>query len=280
MGKMRPDVIPMMDGFGHVLYPGGRKHSATVSVIMNCLNGARYLVQALTSVFAQVYQDFEVIFWDDGSTDSSVAIARSFGQKVRTYHGPGGLPLGQSRNLAFGQAEGDYLAILDVDDLWHKHKLGQQVSFLEAHPSVGLLGSDCHLMDAEGHSTRTLFQRIAPPDGQPYRALLTRSNYLASPTLMFRRDVVEKVGGCRATYRYAELYDLCVQVAQVSGVAMLETPLASYRIHPGNRGGTGHVGMTKEVLDVMRRHRDGAPLAQYVREGLLWLRLWWQYAYS
>src|SRR5438445_5087534 len=131
-----------------------------VSVIMNCLNGAPYLTEALQSVFAQTFTDWEVIFWDDASTDCSAAIARSFGEKVRYFKGPGGQPLGASRNLAFGQAEGRYLAILDTDDTWEASKLMRQVAFLEKHPEIDLLASDCWHIDASGARNGTHFGKF------------------------------------------------------------------------------------------------------------------------
>ena len=248
----------------------------TVSVIMNCLNGSRYLMEALNSVYAQTYPDWEIIFWDDASTDSSAALARSYGAKLRYFKGPGGLPLGESRNLAFSQAQGQYLAILDCDDSWEPDKLLRQVVCMEKHPFVGLLASDCWIMDAEGVRDGTFFGRVPFPDGDPYRALLTGRNFLASPTLLMRTPLARLSGGCPPTYHYAELFDLCVRVADAWPIAALDASLASYRIHDGNRGGTGCVGMTREVLDVMRRHRLGAPWAQSVREGLLWARYGWQ----
>ena len=204
----------------------------TVSVIMNCLNGAPYLTEALTSVFAQTFTDWEVIFWDDHSTDCSAAIARSFGEKVRYFRGPGGTPLGQARNLAFGQAEGRYLAILDCDDIWEASKVMRQVEFLEKYDDIGLLATDCWHIDAAGARHGTHFGRFPFPDGDPYRALLTGRNFLASPTLMVRREFIRPF---ISWFRYAELYAWCVAIAQLTQIAALPQPLASYRFHKGNR---------------------------------------------
>ena len=251
-----------------------------VSVLMNCLNGARYLGEALDSVCRQTVSDWEVLFWDDASRDGSAAIARSYGSRLRYFRGPGGQPLGTSRQLALGQAEGPYLAILDVDDRWGPQKLSQQLSYLDRFPAVGLLASDCWLIDAEGHGRRRFFERTPFPDTPDrYRRLLTGSNFLPAPTLVFRTDLVRRVGGFRP-YQYAELYDLCLRVAQVSEVEALPAPLASYRLHAGNRGGAGCVGMTREVLAIMRSHRAGATLGQYVREGALRARLGMQHLYA
>ncbi|MCD7983653.1 MAG: glycosyltransferase, partial [Desulfovibrio sp.] len=110
-----------------------------VSVIMNCLNSARDLRAALDSLMAQSFEDFEVIFWDNGSTDDSPAIARSYGPRLRYFRGEKTVPLGAARNLALAQARGRYLAFLDCDDLWRPQKLEKQVALFEANERVGLV---------------------------------------------------------------------------------------------------------------------------------------------
>jgi glycosyltransferase involved in cell wall biosynthesis len=244
----------------------------TVSIIMNCKNGAAYLTETLNSVFAQTYTDWEVIFWDDASTDCSAAIARSFGEHVRYFKGPGEQPLGQSRNLAFGQAEGRFLAILDTDDTWAPSKLMRQVEFLEKHDEIGLLATDCWHIDGSGATIGRHFATFPFPDGDPYRQLLAGRNFLASPTLMMRKDLA----WCRTDFHFAELYELGVRIARWGRMAALPEPLASYRFHRHNRGGSGCVGMTKEVLVVMKQHRHGASMGQWVREAVLRARLGWQ----
>ena len=111
-----------------------------VSVIMNCLNSARDLRAALGSLMAQTFGDFEVIFWDNGSTDDSPAIAQSYGPKLRYFRGKTTVPLGAARNLALMRARGRYLAFLDCDDLWRPRKLETQVALFEADPRVALAG--------------------------------------------------------------------------------------------------------------------------------------------
>ena len=92
-------------------------NAPAVSVIMNCLNSSRDLREAMNSLMAQTFTDFEVIFWDNCSTDESPAIAQSYGEKVRYFRGESIVPLGEGRNLALAQARGRYLAFLDCDDL-------------------------------------------------------------------------------------------------------------------------------------------------------------------
>ena len=104
----------------------------TFSVIMNCLNGERFLKEAMDSIFAQTFTDWEVIFFDSGSTDRSVEIAAEYGQKVKIYTLEKPVPLGQARQEAVDKAKGRFLAFLDVDDVWLPHKLQVQYEVMKS----------------------------------------------------------------------------------------------------------------------------------------------------
>ena len=93
-----------------------------VSVIMNCYNGDRFLRQAIDSVYCQTYDNWEIIFWDNASTDSSAKIARSYDDKIRYFLATKNTPLGEARNLALNKASGKYVAFLDCDDLYFPNK--------------------------------------------------------------------------------------------------------------------------------------------------------------
>jgi len=116
-----------------------------VSVVTIFLNGERFLDEAIQSVFVQRYPRWELLLVDDGSSDGSSAIGRGYAQReparVRYFEHPGHRNLGMSasRNLGLHHARGEYLALLDADDVWLPEKLERQVAILEAHPEVALL---------------------------------------------------------------------------------------------------------------------------------------------
>ena len=113
-----------------------------VSVIMNCLNGKRYLRKAIDSVFAQTFDDWEIIFWDNASTDESGEIAKSYRGRLRYFRSERTYSLGKARNLAFAQARGDLIAILDVDDVWLPNKLEKQVDLFNRNPQLCMVFSN------------------------------------------------------------------------------------------------------------------------------------------
>lgn len=103
---------------------------AKVSVIMNCYNGAAFVSSAIESVFAQTVSDWEIIFWDNASTDSTAEIARSFDGRLRYFCSDRNVPLGHARRLAMAEAKGEWIGFLDSDDIWYPDKLEKQLSAL------------------------------------------------------------------------------------------------------------------------------------------------------
>ena len=90
--------------------------SPLVSVIMNCFNGEKYLRQAIDSIYTQSYKNWEIIFWDNASTDSSSLIAKGYDDRLKYFHTQKTTPLGLARNLALVKANGKYVSFLDCDD--------------------------------------------------------------------------------------------------------------------------------------------------------------------
>src|SRR3990172_11917066 len=103
-----------------------------VSILMNCYNGEKYLREAIESVLAQTYQNWELIFWDNQSTDCSAVICKNYGDsRIRYFCASEHTELGIARILAFHKIRGEYVAVLDADDISHPDRLMRQVGFLE-----------------------------------------------------------------------------------------------------------------------------------------------------
>ena len=114
-----------------------KKSNPLVSIIMNCHNGEKYLETSLPSIFEQNYKNWEVIFWDNSSTDNSKAILKKFSDKrIKYFYSKKFNSLYKSRNLAITKAKGKYLCFLDVDDQWKYDKLFKQVSSMEKTNSM------------------------------------------------------------------------------------------------------------------------------------------------
>jgi glycosyltransferase involved in cell wall biosynthesis len=157
-----------------------------VSCIVPVFNGERYLGEALHSVLAQTYKSVEIIVVDDGSTDRTPQILENFGKQIRSLRQDNGGPAA-ARNSGVGIAQGDLIAFLDADDLWHPEKLRRQMQCLEARPEADLcitylqnFWSPEFKAEAEHFSNHRLSK---PTPG-----------YFMLPTVLIRRDVFDSIG--------------------------------------------------------------------------------------
>jgi glycosyltransferase involved in cell wall biosynthesis len=195
-----------------------------VSVIVPVYNRERFLAAALDSVFAQDYRPLEVIVVDDGSTDGTAAVARSYPEVRYLYQSNQGVAA--ARNAGVAASRGELLAFLDSDDLWASNKLSSQVGFLLAHPQVGLVL--CH-MDT------FLEPGIERPAWiKPH--LLEGANPANLPSaLVVRRSVFERVGNFDAAYVVSEDVDWFARAKDLRiPLHFLPEALLHRRVHAGN----------------------------------------------
>ena len=114
-----------------------------ISIIMNCYNGEKYLQEALDSVINQTYKNWELIFWDNQSTDKSVNIIHSYNDnRIKYFYSKKHTLLYEARNLAIEKSQGGYLAFLDVDDYWDLTKLEKQMLVFSKNPEVAIVYSN------------------------------------------------------------------------------------------------------------------------------------------
>ena len=207
----------------------------TVSVIMNCLNCEKYLREAIDSVFAQTYEDWEIIFWEDNaSKDNSQNIAKSYGSKLRYFRSDVSLPLYGSRNLAVQKARGKYIAILDCDDLWLPAKLEEQIPLLERDDAIGLVYSDVFEFNEKGKEKR-LFEYARPYKGNIFSELLQR-NFINTQTVVIRREAFGSISTpFDASLIMAGDYDAYLRISYKWKIDYVNKPLARYRVHRNSK---------------------------------------------
>lgn len=225
-----------------------------VSVIIPFFNAEKYLNETIDSVLAQTYDAWELLLVDDGSTDGSSAIARSYAErapaKVRYIEHDGHKNRGvcASRNVGIREARGEYIALLDADDLWFPHKLARQVDIMETQPEAGMVFGPSEywyswLDQAEVNEQDYVQDHAVAPNTlfQP-PALTTLSYPLGSaPTpcpsnLMFRRELALRIGGFEEAFtgKY-QLYEDQAFLAKVylnAPVFVSDECWDRYRQHP------------------------------------------------
>jgi len=209
-----------------------------VSVNICMYNGAQYIEETLRSVFAQTFQDFEIIIVDDGSTDGSPElIERAFPDPRVTIVRQRHLTLRLARSMALAHSKGDYIAFLDSDDLWMPSKLEQLVAAAKSAPDAGLIFSDCDLIDAPGRMTgrrfSTQFDYLAMDlrGNHGHLELLRRGNFIASPAPIARTSVLRALGGFNESFRHVNDYEMWLRIARRHRLMFVNEVLAQYRVH-------------------------------------------------
>lgn len=232
---------------------------------MNCYNGARYLHAALESVRAQTFTDWEIVFWDNRSTDESAAIFGSFDDpRFRYFRAPEHTRLGMAKGLAIEQARGEWLAFLDCDDLWLPRKLEQQVAIIsEAGPELGLVyGRMGMLVEEEAKHTPMGRSAVAAncrvsnkalPDGNIFADLL-KENVIQQPAAMVRRSAYWSVGGIDRDLKHAWDYDLFVKVSRAFRARAVQEIVCTYRIHGSNLSHVQTAVNYKETMAIVSRY--------------------------
>ncbi len=220
----------------------------TVSVIIPAYNQGRFLGDAIESVLAQTYPDFEILAVDDGSTDDTAVVAQSYTDpRVRyIYKENGGLS--SARNAGLRQAAGEYISYLDSDDCFLPAKLTRLVGELEANPQIGLVAGQALLIDEHGRQLGKLFDRPLPEN--PAGLLL--GNPLHVGSVLLRREWQERAGFFDETLRSYEDWDMWLRLA-LAGCRMsyAPEPVSLYRFHSAQmtRDGRQMTAATFAVLD-------------------------------
>lgn len=232
-----------------------------VSVLMNCYNGEKYLRPALDSVLAQKYQNWELIFWDNQSTDESAVICKSYGDsRIRYFFAEEHTELGAARILAFQKIRGDFVAILDADDVSHPDRLTRQVAFLKQNPEVALVASWVQYIDEHGIA----FTQLKPSANQDeLKDCLGWSNPIAHSSTMYRHRLAREVGGYAPALIYASDFGLVLALAQHFRIAIIDEFLCQVRVLPSSmsRSKQYQAVAAREVLTLLQRAADSLPLS-------------------
>ena len=249
-----------------------------VSVLIPAYNAALYIAEAISSVVAQTFKDFEIIVVDDGSTDTTQDVVGNF-PEVR-YFKQENAGAAAARNHAARLSRGRYLAFLDADDLWHPLKLSHQLSAFSVQP-------ECVISHTASTRDRSVFEKavqIDAPECKPVirlRSLVETflSPYLSTPTVMVRRAAFEKLGGYNENLRVAEDVDFHLRMLSLSpNVLALENKLAFVRSVPGSLSSdhaAGYYALIKVYQDFLSAHPElGAEIGRAnIREAFYDLRI-------
>lgn len=249
--------LPEREPSNSVQPQAGAANAPRVSIILNVRNGEAYVREALDSVLAQTFGDWELVFWDNASTDATGEIAAAFGDpRMRYFRLPEAVPLGRARTLAIGQARGEWLAFLDHDDVWMPEKLALQVALDD--PSVAIIYGRS-VAFAPGGRERDFDRRreYGPlPQGLVFDRLFAESCFIAMSSAMLRRSAVEEIGPVPDWVELISDYYLHLELARRYRVRAVQRVVCRYRLHPASLSHTHGPRVHYEALRLIDRWAD------------------------
>jgi glycosyltransferase involved in cell wall biosynthesis len=208
------------------------KKKPLISIIINCYNGERYLKNSIQSVLNQSYNNWELIFWDNKSTDSSKKIALSYKDKrVKYFFSKKFTGLYQARNLAIRKAKGEFICFLDTDDWWVKNKLLEQVKLIKKKNDISFIYSNFYIYNQK-KKIKLLRSIKKLPSGKITQHLL--NNYqIGILTVMIKKKYFNKK---KFNKKYSIIgdFDYFINLSIKNKMYYHDKPLAYYRIHQKN----------------------------------------------
>jgi len=221
-----------------------------VSVLMAVHDGEKYLRQAVDSILAQTFSDFEFIIVDDGSSDNTIPMLEKYAaedRRIVLVRNKINLGLARSLNFGLDLAKGEYIARMDADDVSLPERFAVQVLFLDTHPKVGALATAANLIDAQG--------MVGPLVQFPEQHVRLQwimcffENPIIHPSVMLRRKVIGDKGGYDESFITSQDFDLWSRMAQSTELANIQDVYLHLRKHEEN---ISHTRYHQQQADALR----------------------------
>lgn len=265
-----------------------------ISVIVPSYNCARYIAAALDSALNQDYPNKEILVVDDGSTDNSLEVLQTFGNRIRVIQ-QSNAGAAVARNTGMQAAQGAFIAFLDADDLWLPGKLTAQADYLAVHPEVGMVYSAWQEWHARADGdfdplpnprvTNAPHSDILPEEsGWMYNRLLLDCA-IHTTTAMIRHTVVQDIGLFDVSLRRGQDYDYWLRVSRITPIHKLTAVLSLYRIHRESITLKPHVAnygyiVIKNALDRWGRTGPDGVVTPKRDVNRVLARMWFGYGYT
>lgn len=207
-----------------------------VTVLLTCYNHVAFVEEAYQSVLRQTIDDWEIIAIDDGSTDGTREWLSRHATRATVIENESNLGTYGSLNRALQYANGEFVAVLNDDDVWAPEKLERQLLLADAHPEVGLVHTDGWFIDKEGEriaGSPLGFEFPRTKTGNVLLALMYQNKIIASAALV-RRQCFEQLGAFNVEYFGSGDWEMWLRIAEAFEVGYVDEPLTFYRVHGGN----------------------------------------------
>ena len=225
-----------------------------VSVVIPAHNSADTVVRAIESVFRQDYPAKEILVVDDGSTDATINVLSRYGGRIQVIHSDLCQGASRARNIGVAAATGEFVAFLDADDEWLPGKLSAQVDVLGQEARMPFAATAATLIGEDGRSMGLLNNGRPPATGDDAWKTLLEYNYIATPTVLARRDAVLAASGFDPELPAGEDQDLWIRLALMGPVGYVEKPFVLVHDRPDSLSKRHRVNEIGLVLPMIRRH--------------------------
>jgi glycosyltransferase involved in cell wall biosynthesis len=237
---------------------------------MTTKNGGAFLGASVASVLAQSFTDFELVIVSDGSTDNTADVARALAAKdslsrIHVIELKNNVGPGLARDMAIRQAAGNYIALLDDDDVWSsREKLQRQKDYLDTNPDVVLVGASrvefVRLRDADGPGAKPVhdFWLTQEKDPERIRNNMLAYNPVITSSVMFRKDAYLQSGGFKAMY-LAEDYDLWLRMGLIGNIANIDGAETAYTVRDKGAARSRQIEMAHVVIRLVKEYKGKYP---------------------
>jgi len=226
-----------------------------VSVIMNCFNSEKYIELSIKSVLKQTYTNWELIIWDNCSTDNTSKIIGKFNDKrILYFRANEHNSLGFARNQALKKTNGKFIAFIDSDDIWLSRKLEIQINFIERNKGINFVYSNHYVIDENGKRVFR-FDLWKKPTGKIFHSILRRNNtYIL--TVLFESSFIKLENNLFDTnLELIEELEFFTRLLRKYNAGYIPTPLAEYRVHPNMTTKLKYSKLPDEIDYLVRKLR-------------------------
>ena len=209
------------------------KKQPLVSVIVNCFNGEKYLRECLNSILKQTYHNWELIFWNNRSTDKSKEIFKEFEDKRFRYHlSATHTFLYEARDLAIKSSSGNFFTFCDVDDYWSKERLESLMPLFQ-NESTGIVYSNQWIVNERNNKNRKYTNKLLPK-GDLSSSIISSPAVTILNTIVRKSEYLKMESGFNKQYKIIGDFDFFVRIARSCKFDCVQTPLVYYRLHENN----------------------------------------------
>lgn len=232
-----------------------------VSVMICAYNGEKYISQTIDSVLSQTYKNIEIVIVDDGSQDSTLKIVREYQLRDKrivlyTQNHEG---FAAARNKAFKEAKGEWIAIIDHDDLCYPSRIEKQLLLTKLYPDADFIFSNTDYIDENNNVIDSQFAHIKLngqylAKGKAAKMLLRKGGFIDSESVFVRKNIIETCGLMNTKYLYASDYDFFIRAGFNTNFCFTHEKLSAWRIHSNQATKKNNAKLNYEITNLLKSY--------------------------